>query len=315
MFDAHDAAFSEFGVWQDLNSNGVVDGGEFKSLADMGIASINLISDGQSYQAAGGDVTVLGETTFTRTDGTTGTVGDVVFATSAKDSDAIKSAESSSGFNQALIAASLVAVAGAAETVEQEPAPVVAQTEAMVDTAPVATTGSVSEPAANDDDASLAVSSESQDSRGADQPVEQTSHSGGDDAAPDHSTLSGGDDASAPAANDDGQAHPALDDHQGLLAQTVNLPAMDVNAAALVAAHEAAPNAAAAAQVVAEALGAHGGGSIDALLAALPGGDHAPVLLNPIAGEAPDAGHMMAMAASVFDAAMAAHEAMAVAHG
>ncbi len=312
VFDAHDAAFSEFGVWQDLNSNGVVDGGEFKSLADMGIASINLTSDGQSYQAAGGDVTVLGETTFTRTDGTTGTVGDVVFATSAKDSDAIKSAESSSGFNQALIAASLVAVAGAAETVEQEPAPVVAQTEAMVDTAPVATTGSVSEPAANDDDASLAVSSESQDSRGADQPVEQTSHSGGDDAAPDHSTLSGGDDASAPAANDDGQAQPALDDHQGLLAQTVDLPAFDPNAAALVAAHEAAPVA--VADAVAEALDA-GTANIDALLAALPGGDHAPVLLNPVAGEAPDAGHMMAMAASVFDAAMAAHEAMAVAHG
>ena len=156
------------------------------------------------------------------------------------------------------------------------------------------------------------MSSESQDSRGADQPVEQTSHSGGDDAAPDHSTLSGGDDASAPAANDDGQAQPALDDHQGLLAQTVDLPAFDANAAALVAAHEAAPVA--VADAVAEALDA-GTANIDALLAALPGGDHAPVLLNPIAGEAPDAGHMMAMAASVFDAAMAAHEAMAVAHG
>ena len=313
VFDAHDAAFSEFGVWQDLNSNGVVDGGEFKSLADMGIASINLTSDGQSYQAAAGDVTVLGEVTFARTDGTTGTVGDVVFATSAKDSDAIKSAESSSGFNQALIAASLVAVAGAAETVEQEPAPVVAQTEAVVDTAPAATTGSVSEPAANDDDASLAVSSESQDSRGEDQPVEQTSHSGGDDAAPDHSTLSGGDDAPVHAANDDGQAQPALDDHQGLLAQTVDLPAFDANAAALVAAHEAAPVA--VADAVAEALGDAGTANIDALLAALPGGDHAPALFNPVAGEAPDAGHMMAMAASVFEAAMAAHEAMAVAHG
>ena len=313
VFDAKDAAFGQFGVWQDMNSNGQVDAGEFKSLTAAGISSINLTSNGQTYGAVGGDVTVLGETTFTRTDGTTGTVGDVVFATS-KDADLVKT-ESSSGFNQALIAASLVAVAGAAETVEQEPAPVVAQTETVVDTAPAATTGSVSEPAANDDDASLAVSSESQDSRGEDQPVEQRSHSGGDDAAPDHSTLSGGDDAPVHAADDDGQAQPALGDHQGLLAQTVDLPALDVNAAALVAAHEAAPSAAAAAQVVAEALGAHGGGSIDALLAALPGGDHAPVLLNPVAGEAPDAGHMMAMAASVFDAAMAAHEAMAVAHG
>jgi large repetitive protein len=67
--------------------------------------------------------------------------------------------------------------------------------------------------------------------------------------------------------------------------------------------------------VVAEALGDAGTPNIDALLAALPGGEHAPVLLNPVAGEAADAGHMMAMAATVFDAAMAAHEAMAVAHG
>lgn len=121
VFDAHDAAYSEFGVWQDLNSNSVVDGGEFKSLADMGIASIKLTSDGQSYQAAGGDVTVLGEATFNRTDGTTGTVGDVVFATS-KDVDLAKTESTTSGFNQALIAASLVAVAGTVETLEQAPA-------------------------------------------------------------------------------------------------------------------------------------------------------------------------------------------------
>ncbi|GLV25702.1 VCBS domain-containing protein [Sphingobium sp. Cam5-1] len=312
VFDAHDAAYSEFGVWQDLNSNGVVDGGEFKSLADMGIASIKLTSDGQSYQAAGGDVTVLGEATFTRTDGTTGTVGDVVFATS-KDVDLAKTESTTSGFNQALIAASLVAVAGAAETVEQAPAPVVAQAETTVDTAPAATTSTAPEPA-NEGDASTSVSSESQDSHAADQPVERASHSGSDDAAPDHATLSGGDDAPVHAANDDGQAQPALDDHQGLLAQAVNLPVFDGNAAALVAAHEAAPNAQAA-QVVAEALGHAGVPNIDALLAALPGGEHAPVLLNPVAGDAGDAGHLMAMAASVFDAAMVAHEAMAVAHG
>ncbi|WP_449471580.1 VCBS domain-containing protein [Sphingobium chungangianum] len=312
VFDAHDAAYSEFGVWQDLNSNGVVDGGEFKSLADMGIASIKLTSDGQSYQAAGGDVTVLGEATFTRTDGTTGTVGDVVFATS-KDVDLAKTESTTSGFNQALIAASLVAVAGAVETLEQAPAPVVAQAETTVDTAPTATTSTASEPA-NEGDASTSVSSESQDSHVADQPVEQTSHSGSDDSAPDHSTLSGGDDAPVHAANDDGQAQAALDDHQGLLAQAVNLPVFDGNAAALVAAHDAAPNAQAA-QVVAEALGHAGTPNIDALLAALPGGEHAPVLLNPVAGDAADAGHLMAMAASVFDAAMVAHEAMAVAHG
>ena len=315
VFDADDAAFAEFGVWQDLNSNGVVDGGEFKSLADMGIASINLTPHGPGYEAADGDVTVLGETTFTRTDGTKGTVGDVMFATGSKDGDASKTVESTtSGFNQALIAASLVAVAGAAETVEQEPASVVAGNETTTDAAPEATTSSVSEPVANDDDISMSASSETQDGQVDDQPVEQTSHSDSDDTAPADSTLLGDDDASVHAANDDGQAQPALDDHQGLLAQTVDLPTFDANAAALAAVHEAASNAQAA-QVVAEALGDAGAPDIDALLAALPGGEHAPVLLNPVAGDAGDAGHLMAMAASVFDAVMAAHEAMAVAHG
>ncbi|WP_443018536.1 MULTISPECIES: beta strand repeat-containing protein, partial [unclassified Sphingobium] len=313
VFDARDAAYSEFGVWQDLNSNGIVDGGEFKSLADMGIASIKLTSDGHNYQAAGGDVTVLGEATFTRTDGTTGTVGDVVFATS-KDGGPAKTESTASGFNQALVAASLVAVAGAAETVEQVPAPAVAQAETATDAVPLPATSTVAEPA-NDHDASTSVLSENQESHFADQPVEQTSRSGSDDAAQDHSTLSDGNDAPAPAVHDDGQPQPTLDDHQGLLAQTVNLPSFDANAAALVAAHEAAANTNAAAQVVAEALGDAGTPNIDALLAALPGGEHAAVLLNPVAGEAADAGHVMAMAATVFDAAMAAHEAMAVAHG
>ncbi|HKY83001.1 MAG TPA: hypothetical protein VJM09_16210, partial [Sphingobium sp.] len=92
----------------------------------------------------------------------------------------------------------------------------------------------------------------------------------------------------------------------------IDLPAFDGNAAVLAAAHEAAPTA--AAQVVAEALGAADAPSIDALLAALPAGDHAPTLFNPVVGEPVDAGHMAA-AAAVFDAAMVMHEAVAVAHG
>ena len=313
VFDARDAAYSDFGVWQDLNSNGVVDSGEFRSLADMGIASIKLTSDGQSYQAAGGDVTVLGEATFTRTDGTTGTVGDVMFSTS-KVGDATKTESTTSGFNQALIAASLVAVAAAAETVEEAPVAAVAEAETVAGADPLFATSTVAEPS-DEQDVNMSALSDSQERSGADQPVAHTSHGSSDDAAADHSTLSGGDGASAPAANDAGQAQPALDDHHGLLAQTVDLPTFDANAAALVAVHEAAPNAAVAAQVVAEALDSQGGPDIDALLAALPGGEHAPALFNPVAVEAADAGHMMAMAANVFDAAMVAHEAMAVAHG
>ena len=83
QLSAADAAFAQFGVWQDANSNGVTDAGEFRSLADMGIASVSLVSDGQTATAANGDVTVHGSTTYTRTDGTTGTVADASFATAA----------------------------------------------------------------------------------------------------------------------------------------------------------------------------------------------------------------------------------------
>ena len=80
VLDARDAEFAKFGVWQDADSDGFNDAGEFKSLADLGITSINLTSDGKVYAAAGGDVTVHGETTFTRADGTTGVAADASFA-------------------------------------------------------------------------------------------------------------------------------------------------------------------------------------------------------------------------------------------
>lgn len=91
--DAGDGAFSQFGVWQDNDSDGVTDAGEFSSLSERGITSIDLQSDGVAYTAAGGDVTVHGETTFTWTDGTQGTVADASFATSQLDRMAHRTAE------------------------------------------------------------------------------------------------------------------------------------------------------------------------------------------------------------------------------
>ncbi len=84
VLDARDSEFAKFGVWQDANSNGVADSGEFHSLSELGIVSIALTSDNQSYIAAGGDVSVAGSTTFTRLDGSTGTVADAAFATEVK---------------------------------------------------------------------------------------------------------------------------------------------------------------------------------------------------------------------------------------
>ncbi len=46
VFDAQDAAFDAFKVWQDLNQDGRVDGGELHSLLSLGITAIALTSDG-----------------------------------------------------------------------------------------------------------------------------------------------------------------------------------------------------------------------------------------------------------------------------
>uniref|UniRef100_UPI00398BEF07 hypothetical protein n=1 Tax=Vulcanococcus limneticus TaxID=2170428 RepID=UPI00398BEF07 len=76
LLDANDESFSSFGVWQD-DGDGVGQLGEFHSLQDLGISSINLIGDGVSYTTADGDVLVHGTTTVTYEDGTTTIAQDV----------------------------------------------------------------------------------------------------------------------------------------------------------------------------------------------------------------------------------------------
>lgn len=89
LLDAGDAKFGEFAVWQDANGNGVTDAGEFKTLTELGIANINLHSDGQVRDAgtllanSGSgetDATVMGNAAFTRIDGSTGVVADTMLA-------------------------------------------------------------------------------------------------------------------------------------------------------------------------------------------------------------------------------------------
>jgi hypothetical protein len=89
LLDAGDAKFAEFAVWQDANGNGVTDAGEFNTLIELGIANINLKSDGQVREAgtllasSGSgetDATVMGNAAFTRTDGTKGVVADTMLA-------------------------------------------------------------------------------------------------------------------------------------------------------------------------------------------------------------------------------------------
>jgi hypothetical protein len=78
VFDARDAQFADFNVWQDANQNGVSDAGEVKSLAELGLASFNLTSDGVARNPEAG-VHEAGRTSALTADGAQVMVADVGF--------------------------------------------------------------------------------------------------------------------------------------------------------------------------------------------------------------------------------------------
>ena len=102
-----------FGVWQDANGNGITDAGEYRSLSDAGIVSIGLVSDGIGYSAANGDVSVAGQSTYTKADGTAGVVADAAFSTGAVQATSSRSSEQlrTSNVTSSIVAASLVGLA------------------------------------------------------------------------------------------------------------------------------------------------------------------------------------------------------------
>ncbi|MGD9591691.1 MAG: hypothetical protein AB7V32_04130, partial [Candidatus Berkiella sp.] len=75
VFDNQDTHFNDFGVWQDLNSDGKTDDGEYKSLIDWGILSISLASDNNSSIQDGN--IIFGSTTYKTVDGAEYRAGDV----------------------------------------------------------------------------------------------------------------------------------------------------------------------------------------------------------------------------------------------
>ena len=92
VFNAQDALFSEFAVWQDSNQNGVSDAGEVRSLADVGLTALSLQSDGVTRQSAP-DVHEAGRSTATASDGSSVLLGDVGFAFTSLTSVAPSSAK------------------------------------------------------------------------------------------------------------------------------------------------------------------------------------------------------------------------------
>ena len=83
--DNHDNYWNQFGVWQDKNQNGSCDNGEFKTLANMGITSINLTSDKKQEHILSNTIYGYGEYII---NGETQTFADVAFRT---DSNGFKS--------------------------------------------------------------------------------------------------------------------------------------------------------------------------------------------------------------------------------
>ena len=78
-FDVSDAKFSEFAVWQDVNQNGISDEGEVHRLAELGITSVNVSSDGVNATPAEG-VREAGRSTAELSNGSSMLIADVAFA-------------------------------------------------------------------------------------------------------------------------------------------------------------------------------------------------------------------------------------------
>ncbi|MCV6547274.1 MAG: hypothetical protein OIF56_08350, partial [Cohaesibacter sp.] len=83
IIDAKDAEFSELRLWQDKNGNGSVDAGELKTLGELGIKSLALHSTLSNDVVAGNQIGRDG--TFTKNDGSTGSVRSVWFETRPYD--------------------------------------------------------------------------------------------------------------------------------------------------------------------------------------------------------------------------------------
>ncbi len=87
VLDAQDAQWEQFGIWQDLNSDGVTDANELVSLTELGVESIELSyrEDSTEGAEADGDVVIHGQASVNWADGTTTTAEDTSFAIDAAD--------------------------------------------------------------------------------------------------------------------------------------------------------------------------------------------------------------------------------------
>jgi Ca2+-binding RTX toxin-like protein len=82
VIDANDIRFDDLRVWQDFSQDGVSDDGELSTLAELGIVSLGLTGTPQGEDGLGRQTptenTILSEASFTRADGSTGTLAEVI---------------------------------------------------------------------------------------------------------------------------------------------------------------------------------------------------------------------------------------------
>ena len=72
VLSSEDSRFDDFRIWRDGNGDGTVQDGEILTLAQAGVASINLVGQAVEGNTSLGDVAVLNTGSYTRTDGQTG---------------------------------------------------------------------------------------------------------------------------------------------------------------------------------------------------------------------------------------------------
>jgi hypothetical protein len=100
LFDVSDDHWYSFGVWQDLNADGISQDDEFYDLAHWGIESIALTYDHDSYSylSANGGVEVFGQLTVSYSDGSSGLAEDLAFRV-GEDSSMLPSSDDPYGID------------------------------------------------------------------------------------------------------------------------------------------------------------------------------------------------------------------------
>ncbi|ASK27732.1 hypothetical protein BG910_08265 [Neisseria chenwenguii] len=79
IVDANDERFKELKIWRDLDSDGISDAGELFSLADAGVKSLN-VAHTDTNKALGNGNTLAQDGSYTKADGTTAQMGDLLLA-------------------------------------------------------------------------------------------------------------------------------------------------------------------------------------------------------------------------------------------